>query len=137
MIFFLSTLTNLLPYITQAFCNQKPLNNYILNICNIYTYIKGGYSYYNLDNRKRLLKLYILLVAIILLYSSSKLLDYTTNIKGLIIIINPFYIRLRLLEQYILKVLYYFLNRNSTINNNYYLQYIYRYRYFITIYIVI
>ena len=74
-----------------------------------------------MDNRRRLLKLYIPLVAIILLYSSGKLLDYATNIKGLIIIIGPFYIRLRLLEQYILEVLYYILNRNLTINKDYYL----------------
>ena len=72
-----------------------------------------------MDNRRRLLKLYILLVAIILLYSSGKLLDYATNIKGLIIIIGPFYIRLGLLEQYILEVLYYIPNRNSTINKDY------------------
>ena len=70
----------------------------MLNISDIYAYIKGGYSYYNLDNRRRLLKLYILLVAIILLYSSGKLLDYTTNIKGLTIIVSPFCIPLGLLE---------------------------------------
>ena len=70
----------------------------MLNINNIYAYTKGGYNYYNLNNRKRLFKLYILLVAIILLYSSSKLLDYAINIKGLIIIVNPFYIYFRLLK---------------------------------------
>ena len=92
----------------------------MLNICNIYTHTKGGCSYYNLDNRRRLLKLYILLVTIILLYSSGKLLDYTTNIKGLAIIISPPYIRLRLLKQYILKILCCVPNRNLTINKNYY-----------------
>ena len=70
----------------------------MLNIRNIYAYIKGGYNYYNLDNRRRLFKLYILLVTIILLYNSGKLLDYITNIKGLAIIIGPSYIRLRLLK---------------------------------------
>ena len=137
MIFFLSILTNLLPYITQAFRDQKPLNNYMLNIYNIYTYIKGGYSYYNLNNKRKLLKLCILLIIIILLYSNSKLLDYTTNIKGLIIIIGLSCIRLRLLEQYILKILCYVLNRNSTINKDYYFQYIYRCKYSITVYIII
>ena len=56
---------------------------------------------------------------IILLYSNSKLLDYATNIKGLVIIISPSCICFRLLEQYILKVLYYILNRNLTINKDY------------------
>ena len=92
----------------------------MLNICNIYAYAKGGYSYYNLDNKRRLFKLYILLAAIILLYSSNKLLNYATNIKGLTIIIGPPYICLKLLKQYILKVLCCIPNRNLTINKNYY-----------------
>jgi len=90
-----------------------------------------------LDNREGLLKLYIPLIAIILLYSSGKLLNYATNIKGLIIIISPFYIRLRLLESYILKVLYYLLNRYLTINKDYYLWYLFRYKYSVTVYTVI
>ena len=117
----MSTLTNLLLYIAQALYNWKPPNNYTLNINNIYAYAKGGCSYYNLNNGKRLFKLCILLVTIILLYSSGKLLDHATDTKGLTIIIGPFCIRFRLLEQHILEVLYYILNRNLTINKDYYL----------------
>jgi len=70
----------------------------VFNIYNIYAYIKRGYSHYNADNRRKLLKLYILLVIIIFLYNSNKFLNYTTDIKGLIIIISPFYISFRLLK---------------------------------------
>ena len=94
----MSALINLLLYVAQAFYNWKLLNNYIFNICDIYAYIKGGYSYYNLDNRRKLFKFCILLVMIILLYSSGKLLDYTTDIKGFVIIVGLSYICLRLLE---------------------------------------
>jgi len=92
----------------------------MLNICNIYAYIKRGYNYYNSNNRKRLFKLYILLVTIILLYNSSKLLNHATNIKGLAIIVGPFYIYFKHLKQYILKVFCYILNKNLTINKDYY-----------------
>ena len=70
----------------------------MLNIHNIYAHTKGGCSYYNLNNKRRLFKLYIPLIAIILLYSSGKLLDYTTDTKDFTIIIGPSYIRLRLLK---------------------------------------
>ena len=75
----------------------------MLNIYNICTYTKKGYNYFNLNNRKRLFKLCILLIIIILLYSNSKFLNHATDIKGFAIIIGPFYIRLKLLKQYILK----------------------------------